>query len=177
MNAIQTTCDIERCWRDIDPPPRRRASIPARYLDRVRQLAPLVREYAAQSERAGQLAPQVSDAFHAAGLYRIMLPARPRHLRGRSALRALFLFEQQGERATHRAVRTRRQCSPRPGYRDSASTGAARWIQWRTARWPALMPLRSTNACASQAIGMIAHRLVAAATQTAASDAQPPSQA
>jgi len=45
------------------------------YLDRVRQLAPLVRAHAARSERDAQLAPEVVDAFHEAGLFRILLPA------------------------------------------------------------------------------------------------------
>jgi len=47
----------------------------APYLDRLRQLGPLVRAHAAQSERSAQLAPEVVDAFHEAGLFRILLPA------------------------------------------------------------------------------------------------------
>src|SRR5262245_47144923 len=51
--------------------PRRRAD---EYVARIRDLAPLVHAHAAQSERDAQLAPEVVDAFHAAGLYRILLP-------------------------------------------------------------------------------------------------------
>jgi alkylation response protein AidB-like acyl-CoA dehydrogenase len=44
------------------------------YLARIRDLAPLVHAHAMQSERDAQLAPQIAEAFHAAGLYRILLP-------------------------------------------------------------------------------------------------------
>jgi alkylation response protein AidB-like acyl-CoA dehydrogenase len=45
------------------------------YLDRVRALEPLVRAHAARSERDAQLASEVVDAFHVAGLFRVLLPA------------------------------------------------------------------------------------------------------
>ena len=45
------------------------------YLERVRQLGPLVREHADRSERDAQLAPDIAEAFHVAGLFRIFLPA------------------------------------------------------------------------------------------------------
>ena len=45
------------------------------YIDRVRQLAPLVREHADRSEREAQLAPAIVEAFHDACLFRILLPA------------------------------------------------------------------------------------------------------
>jgi alkylation response protein AidB-like acyl-CoA dehydrogenase len=48
----------------------------ADYLERVRGLAPLVRAHAARSEEIAQLAPEIAEAFHEAGLYRILLPAR-----------------------------------------------------------------------------------------------------
>ena len=44
------------------------------YVERVQQLAPLVREHAARSEREAQLAPAIVEAFHDAGLFRILLP-------------------------------------------------------------------------------------------------------
>ena len=43
-------------------------------LDRVGELAPVVREHSAQSEREAQLAPAIVEAFHRSGLFRIMLP-------------------------------------------------------------------------------------------------------
>jgi indole-3-acetate monooxygenase len=48
----------------------------AGYIDRVGRLAPLIREHAAESEARAQLAPAVAEAFHEAGLFRILLPAR-----------------------------------------------------------------------------------------------------
>jgi alkylation response protein AidB-like acyl-CoA dehydrogenase len=44
------------------------------YLARVRTLGPVVRSNAEQSEREAQLAPEVVEAFHEAGLFRILLP-------------------------------------------------------------------------------------------------------
>jgi len=46
----------------------------AAYIDRVHQLAPLVREHSDRSEREARLAPEIVDAFHSAGLFRILLP-------------------------------------------------------------------------------------------------------
>lgn len=45
------------------------------YVARVRALAPLVREHAQRSERDAQLARGVVEAFHDAGLFRVLLPA------------------------------------------------------------------------------------------------------
>jgi alkylation response protein AidB-like acyl-CoA dehydrogenase len=45
------------------------------YVARVHELAPLVRKHADKSEREAQLAPEIVDAFHEAGLFRILLPA------------------------------------------------------------------------------------------------------
>ena len=45
------------------------------YLGRVRAIAPLIREQAALAERDSELTPAVAEAFHASGLYRILLPA------------------------------------------------------------------------------------------------------
>jgi alkylation response protein AidB-like acyl-CoA dehydrogenase len=45
------------------------------YLARIRGLAPLVRQHADRSERDAQLAPEIVEAFHDAGLFRILLPA------------------------------------------------------------------------------------------------------
>jgi indole-3-acetate monooxygenase len=46
------------------------------YVDRVEQLAPLVREHAERSEREARLAPEVVEALHSNGLFRILLPAQ-----------------------------------------------------------------------------------------------------
>lgn len=46
----------------------------AGYLERIRGLAPLVLEHAERSERERQLSPDVVEAFHEAGLFRILLP-------------------------------------------------------------------------------------------------------
>jgi alkylation response protein AidB-like acyl-CoA dehydrogenase len=43
------------------------------YLSRIKQIAPIVREHAAESERMAQLAPPVVEAFHEAGLFRMLL--------------------------------------------------------------------------------------------------------
>ena len=48
----------------------------ADYVARARDLAPLIREHAERSEREAQLAPEVVDALHDSGLFRIFLPAR-----------------------------------------------------------------------------------------------------
>src|SRR5262249_35679022 len=45
-----------------------------RYLERIGGLAPVVREHAERSERERQLSPAVVEAFHEAGLFRILLP-------------------------------------------------------------------------------------------------------
>jgi alkylation response protein AidB-like acyl-CoA dehydrogenase len=45
------------------------------YLDRIRTLAPTIMAHAEASEREAQLAPAVVEAFHEAGLFRILLPA------------------------------------------------------------------------------------------------------
>lgn len=44
------------------------------YFDQVRQLAPIIREHADRAEREAQMPQAVADAFHAAGLFRILLP-------------------------------------------------------------------------------------------------------
>lgn len=46
------------------------------YLDRIADLAPIVRAHAARSEEERHLAPAIVDALHASGLFRIMLPPR-----------------------------------------------------------------------------------------------------
>lgn len=48
----------------------------AECIERARKLGPLITEHAAESERLGQLSTKVVDAFHEAGLFRIMLPAQ-----------------------------------------------------------------------------------------------------
>ncbi len=44
------------------------------YLARAAALEPLIRAHAARSERESRLAPEIADALHDAGLYRIMVP-------------------------------------------------------------------------------------------------------
>jgi indole-3-acetate monooxygenase len=46
----------------------------AQCIERAHQLGPLIAEHAAESERLGQLASTVVDAFHDAGLFRALLP-------------------------------------------------------------------------------------------------------
>ncbi len=46
----------------------------AQCLERARSLAPLITEYAAESERNSQLARPIVDAFHDSELFRVMLP-------------------------------------------------------------------------------------------------------
>jgi alkylation response protein AidB-like acyl-CoA dehydrogenase len=46
------------------------------YVARAKSLAPVIRTSAERSERESQLAPEIADAMHAAGLYRILLPER-----------------------------------------------------------------------------------------------------
>src|SRR5579864_7538236 len=48
----------------------------ADYIERVRALASLITEQAERSERERQLSPQIVEAFHKAGLFRILLPTR-----------------------------------------------------------------------------------------------------
>jgi len=51
-----------------------KASVQAELTERARGLAPLIRAHAEQSERERRLAAPTVDAFHAAGLFRMMLP-------------------------------------------------------------------------------------------------------
>ena len=44
------------------------------YLERVREIAPVIDKHAAESERIAQLALPVVEAFHQAGLFRMLLP-------------------------------------------------------------------------------------------------------
>ena len=44
------------------------------YVARARALAPVIRAHADRSERESRLAPEIVEAFHAAGLFRILLP-------------------------------------------------------------------------------------------------------
>jgi alkylation response protein AidB-like acyl-CoA dehydrogenase len=44
------------------------------YFDKVQQLAPVIREHADRAERDAQIPPEVVDAFHAAGFFRVFLP-------------------------------------------------------------------------------------------------------
>lgn len=44
------------------------------YFDKLPQLAPIIREHADRAEREAQMSPEVAEAFHEAGLFRILLP-------------------------------------------------------------------------------------------------------
>src|SRR5208282_1101204 len=44
------------------------------YFERVKVIAPIIREYADRGEREAQMPREVADAFHEAGLFRILLP-------------------------------------------------------------------------------------------------------
>jgi len=44
------------------------------YFDKVQKLAPIIREHADRAEREAQMAREVADAFHEAGLFRMFLP-------------------------------------------------------------------------------------------------------
>ena len=44
------------------------------YFDRVQKLAPIIREHADRAERDAQIPREVIDAFHDAGLFRMLLP-------------------------------------------------------------------------------------------------------
>ena len=44
------------------------------YLDKVHKLAPIIHEHADRAEREAQMPREVADAFHEAGLFRILLP-------------------------------------------------------------------------------------------------------
>src|ERR1700722_13429194 len=48
----------------------------AECMESVRNLGPLITEHAAESERLAQLSTKVVDAFHDAGLFRVMLPVQ-----------------------------------------------------------------------------------------------------
>ncbi len=44
------------------------------YFAKAHQLAPIIREHADRAEREAQMAREVADAFHEAGMFRILLP-------------------------------------------------------------------------------------------------------
>src|ERR1700687_1621565 len=44
------------------------------YLDKVSALAPIIREHADRAEREAQMPREVADAFHEAGMFRMLLP-------------------------------------------------------------------------------------------------------
>ncbi len=44
------------------------------YFEKVQKLAPTIREHANRAEREAQIPREVVDAFHEAGLFRILLP-------------------------------------------------------------------------------------------------------
>ena len=46
----------------------------AAYIERVHGLAPLVHAHAEGAERMAQLPAEVAEAFHQAGLFRMLLP-------------------------------------------------------------------------------------------------------
>ncbi|MGH7924916.1 MAG: acyl-CoA dehydrogenase family protein, partial [Candidatus Binatus sp.] len=44
------------------------------YFEKVQRLAPIIREYADRAEREAQMPREVAEAFHQAGLFRVLLP-------------------------------------------------------------------------------------------------------
>jgi indole-3-acetate monooxygenase len=44
------------------------------YFDKVQKIAPVIREHADRAEREAQMPQEVADAFHEAGLFRVLLP-------------------------------------------------------------------------------------------------------
>ena len=44
------------------------------YFDKVQKLAPIIREHADRAEREAQMPQEVADAFHDAGMFRLLLP-------------------------------------------------------------------------------------------------------
>ena len=44
------------------------------YFEKVQGLAPIIREHADRAEREAQMPREVADAFHDAGLFRILIP-------------------------------------------------------------------------------------------------------
>ena len=44
------------------------------YFEKAQKLAPIIREHADRAEREAQMPREVTDAFHDAGLFRILLP-------------------------------------------------------------------------------------------------------
>src|SRR5271156_1200303 len=44
------------------------------YFEKVEKIGPVIREHADRAEREAQMAREVADAFHEAGLFRILLP-------------------------------------------------------------------------------------------------------
>jgi indole-3-acetate monooxygenase len=44
------------------------------YFEKAQKLAPIIREYADRAEREAQMSREVADAFHEAGLFRILVP-------------------------------------------------------------------------------------------------------
>src|SRR5260370_13634579 len=44
------------------------------YFEKIQQLAPIIREHADRAEREAQMPPEIADAFHQTGMFRIFLP-------------------------------------------------------------------------------------------------------
>ena len=55
----------------MDQPLSERAQL---YFEKAQKLAPIIREYADRAEREAQMPREVADAFHEAGLFRILVP-------------------------------------------------------------------------------------------------------
>ena len=55
-------------------PTAERARVQSELIERARALAPLIRAHADESERIRRLAAPVVDAFHEAGLFRMLQP-------------------------------------------------------------------------------------------------------
>src|SRR5258708_32209528 len=44
------------------------------YFEKIQQPAPIIREHADRAEREAQMPPEIADAFHQTGMFRIFLP-------------------------------------------------------------------------------------------------------
>ena len=44
------------------------------YIDKLQKIAPIICEHADRAEREAQMPQEVADAFHEAGLFRVLLP-------------------------------------------------------------------------------------------------------
>ena len=125
------------------------------YFDKVQKLAPIIREHADRAEREAQMPREVADAFHEAGMFRMLLPRKmgggeltipdslrlieevvahrrlggmePRDLRRRSDIRALPFARgiRENLRRSARSHRRFAESDDQPGDSRSKADGAS----------------------------------------------------